>query len=1698
MSYSFDGRYNGNQGSNHSGSGGDGSVEHKSSTAVASAPPRKSTLANLLSSQRRSAAQSDRHRIQRALPFANLHNNNDLMSKVNLNSDAKIEKINSFDDSNDIRKLQVSGVLEKTQLMAKELKGAVSTTLEIPTVAGMPSLPVTKREIKSTKPNATNYSSISNNPSPSPNNGLKNRARSVLMEQNNVTNNHSAFSHREKIFCRFTPPSSTLSAKRNIYGDTTQQHGEHSNHPRKCFFATNERSSRQTPSRFTPPPSLSQPDSSDKARTKKRVSFNPSSTPDNDSNKCLLEHDRPSITSSYCGQERISGQPCRVDHNIMQHRFIPRETMTIRGNDMRKRKFSEHYTGVSESDGSKVKRSKSYKRSDHCCERYGIDHSDLSINRYSFHPGPSIPIENLHSCNPEKDNTCSMSDTSTSSYNKEQDDNSNLKKSIEGSATGQNSEPFEYKTNFQDRAVYLEGFSSDKHKHTGQFSNRSLDLRCMTSSSPFLESSHVNADRSPARNDSLATVNFQEHNDCSQILNENPRHAALDNSSNEANVTRKNHSTNSVQTSSCTDDAPHASADRGSIDHQWENQLLMKSVIDREPTLGYTSNEKSKRHNDDGRLLRKDIAREEENDNKYNVMKFGSSSGESSTKLQIGEVDRPLVSTENESSPSKPMIGTEDIRFKTEGKSTQNSIEKDDMRSADGRLHQKISTSNDINEPILRNNHDSKRTEENSSCSFNEGNTSEKLNSSIPRSSPERILPKSDVDWVIQCKRNAETLSSKLGLGTRQKDEEKKKKKKKNDFSPFRVKVGCVVAVRFRSLADGGNPKVKKVYNIDGVFKLRRNPEKTNQLIIQKSQNGDGFPETNGCRKSDISASTEKREKSKLNMCNPKFANKSNETVVERPVQPHLLEVWCDPTPGKDEGLALLGSRVRCCFSKSTISSWQAQNVQQSNNSLKRILEGNVVKIIRDDSGEGTMCVGLLVDRASIKSLPYLKALADSEHDSKLSDSIKKRRKLETKIRGINKVVVIVTLASNFGRRMNSEFTDDVVLHWVVRKRVCIPKPIGTKSNRRKLNRNKIDADSLFIGDRNDSAAQQEKNWRWLASRIDKDNIREYGDHSIPKDIVIDETSRLIGEVINVEIPSSSTSNGADTLAVVTVRRLWIPEQTRGGRLNCSALEMFDDISCVEKGSSYFQAPVEDLIVVGKRVVRYINGLEKKDPGSELFITHSYNPDEDAYTPLGLLENTGKSENPYCYCYCYYCRRPCGETEAMNKSCFLEKDKLIGPCCYSSHPPLRDTDSNDDLITEFLQERAQSKSDSSYTLQTDLGLAISELAASITSLNSPKEFILPCGFCDFPLRPSFLPNNGTLKRECYTKSESRISKGKKSVKSLERLKNRLYMKAESKSKKECQMNLDVSEDESVFKPTCCRLLPFEKIKKKHFYTSHGKTASKTLEIESKPSYRENARARAVVVKKVEVKSTLTGRAARANQRRMLKSLATIGGDSNVNVDRLAGRDREQQLRFGKSPIHGWGVFAEEAINAGDMIIEYRGELIGNAVADKREVDYERAKIGSDYMFRIDEFTVCDATKLGNVARFINASCNPNCYTQIITANENKRIVIYARKNIQRGEELCYDYKFPIEYDESKRIPCHCGSPDCRGFMNWVSFHIGTPSIRSPGETSSMSHACLRRFNQTTLTFTFCFRTKSMSSKTKSRRRLNIPSLLSQT
>ncbi|KAI5087313.1 histone-lysine N-methyltransferase 2B isoform X3 [Silurus meridionalis] len=135
----------------------------------------------------------------------------------------------------------------------------------------------------------------------------------------------------------------------------------------------------------------------------------------------------------------------------------------------------------------------------------------------------------------------------------------------------------------------------------------------------------------------------------------------------------------------------------------------------------------------------------------------------------------------------------------------------------------------------------------------------------------------------------------------------------------------------------------------------------------------------------------------------------------------------------------------------------------------------------------------------------------------------------------------------------------------------------------------------------------------------------------------------------------------------------------------------------------------------------------------------------------------------------------------------------------------------------------------------------------------------------------------------------------------------------------------------------------------------------------------------------------------------------------------------------RSAIHGRGLFCKRNIEAGEMVIEYAGIVIRSVLTDKRENYYSSKGIGC-YMFRIDDFDVVDATMHGNAARFINHSCEPNCYSRVINVEGQKHIVIFALRKIYRGEELTYDYKFPIE-DASSKLNCNCGARRCRRFLN---------------------------------------------------------------
>ncbi|KAK0138777.1 Histone-lysine N-methyltransferase 2A [Merluccius polli] len=145
------------------------------------------------------------------------------------------------------------------------------------------------------------------------------------------------------------------------------------------------------------------------------------------------------------------------------------------------------------------------------------------------------------------------------------------------------------------------------------------------------------------------------------------------------------------------------------------------------------------------------------------------------------------------------------------------------------------------------------------------------------------------------------------------------------------------------------------------------------------------------------------------------------------------------------------------------------------------------------------------------------------------------------------------------------------------------------------------------------------------------------------------------------------------------------------------------------------------------------------------------------------------------------------------------------------------------------------------------------------------------------------------------------------------------------------------------------------------------------------------------------------------------------------------RTSKEAVGVYRSEIHGRGLFCKRNIEAGEMVIEYAGNVIRAVLTDKREKYYDSKGIGC-YMFRIDDFDVVDATMHGNAARFINHSCEPNCHSRVINVDGHKHIVILALRKIYRGEELTYDYKFPIE-DENSKLHCNCATRRCRRFLN---------------------------------------------------------------
>ncbi|KAB2625023.1 histone-lysine N-methyltransferase [Pyrus ussuriensis x Pyrus communis] len=186
------------------------------------------------------------------------------------------------------------------------------------------------------------------------------------------------------------------------------------------------------------------------------------------------------------------------------------------------------------------------------------------------------------------------------------------------------------------------------------------------------------------------------------------------------------------------------------------------------------------------------------------------------------------------------------------------------------------------------------------------------------------------------------------------------------------------------------------------------------------------------------------------------------------------------------------------------------------------------------------------------------------------------------------------------------------------------------------------------------------------------------------------------------------------------------------------------------------------------------------------------------------------------------------------------------------------------------------------------------------------------------------------------------------------------------------------------------------------------------------------------------------------------------------VNRTSQRGIKHRLEVFRTDYKGWGVRSWDFIPSGAPVCEYTGVL--------RKTDEVDGLLGNEYIFEIDcwhtmhgigsrEKRMCDVTipngdaesgfsKLsesepefcidagshGNVARYINHSCEPNLFVQCVLSSHRDvrlaRIVLFAADNIPPLQELTYDYGYELDSvvgldGKIKRLACHCGAVGCR-------------------------------------------------------------------
>lgn len=132
--------------------------------------------------------------------------------------------------------------------------------------------------------------------------------------------------------------------------------------------------------------------------------------------------------------------------------------------------------------------------------------------------------------------------------------------------------------------------------------------------------------------------------------------------------------------------------------------------------------------------------------------------------------------------------------------------------------------------------------------------------------------------------------------------------------------------------------------------------------------------------------------------------------------------------------------------------------------------------------------------------------------------------------------------------------------------------------------------------------------------------------------------------------------------------------------------------------------------------------------------------------------------------------------------------------------------------------------------------------------------------------------------------------------------------------------------------------------------------------------------------------------------------------------------RSPKTEVRESPIHGKGLFAKQAIAAGEIVAVKGGHILS-----KQEWTPLAQQLGSAEIQISEELFIApvrEEQRDGGML-YTNHSCDPNIAMQ-------GQIVFIAMRDIAPGEELTHDWATTDDLDYV--MACTCGSPHCRGVI----------------------------------------------------------------